>query len=145
MFVTPAFAQTAVGGGPAAFLQGIVPFVLVFVILYFLVLRPQQKRVKQHRDMIAALRRGDTVVTGGGLIGKIARVDNDEVLVDLAENVRVRVLRSTISEVRSKTEPVPADTAEKASRPARKAGKGPKAVATPEPVETETGERNRPD
>jgi preprotein translocase subunit YajC len=110
MFVTQAFAQ---GATPAATpgMEGILfqllPFVFIFIILYFLIIRPQQRRVKSHQDMIGNIRRGDTVVTAGGFIGKVARVvDENEVLVDLTDNVRVRVVRSTISEVRSKGEPV---------------------------------------
>jgi preprotein translocase subunit YajC len=106
MFVTPAFAQgfQAPGGD---FLIQLLPFVLIFVVLYFLILRPQQRRVKQQQEMIAALRRGDTVVTAGGLIGKISKViDEREIQVEVAEGVRVRVSRQMISEVRAKGEPV---------------------------------------
>ena len=152
MFATPAFAQTAVGGGPAfiqnlppAFVQ-LFPFILIIVVMYVLVIRPQSRRAREHRQMISALRRGDTVVTGGGLIGKIARVSDDEALVELAENVRVRVLKSTISEVRSKTEPVPtADASDDVEKPARtgKGGKG--RTAKPEPVGTQTRESDKPD
>ena len=87
-----------------------VPLILIFVIMYFLLIRPQQKKVKEHQAMVAALRRGDEVVTQGGLIGKITKVKDDaEVEVELAEGMKVRVVRATIAQVRSKTEPV--DTA----------------------------------
>ena len=83
-----------------------VPLILIFVIMYFLLIRPQQKKVKEHQAMIAALRRGDEIVTQGGLIGKITKVkDQTEVEVELSDGVKVRVVRSTIAQVRSKTEP----------------------------------------
>ncbi|MEI4233498.1 preprotein translocase subunit YajC [Roseovarius sp. D22-M7] len=83
-----------------------IPLILIFVIMYFLLIRPQQKKLKQHKAMVEALRRGDQVVTQGGLIGKVAKVkDNDEIEVELAEGVKVRVVRSTIAQVLSKTEP----------------------------------------
>ncbi|MBC6438353.1 MAG: preprotein translocase subunit YajC [Rhodobacteraceae bacterium] len=84
-----------------------LPLILIFAIMYFLLIRPQQKKVKEHQAMVAALRRGDEVVTQGGLIGKITRVKDDtEVEVELTQGVKVRVLRPTIAQVRSKTEPV---------------------------------------
>lgn len=111
MFATPAFAQAAGGaGGAASGIISFVPIVLIFAIMYFLMIRPQQKKVKEHRAMVDALRRGDQVVTAGGLIGKVTKVDDqkNEVEVELAPNVKVRVVRSTISTVVSKTEPVEA-------------------------------------
>jgi len=88
-----------------AFVQ-FVPLILIFVIMYFLLIRPQQKKLKEHKAMVEALRRGDQVVTQGGLIGKVAKgKDNDEIEVELAEGVKVRVVRSTIAQVLSKTEP----------------------------------------
>jgi preprotein translocase subunit YajC len=108
MFVTEAFAQgTTAAPGGGDILSMLLPFVFIFIIMYFLIIRPQQRRMKQHQELIKNLRRGDTVVTGGGFIGKVARVvDENEILVDLTEQVRVRVVRSTIVEVRSKGEPV---------------------------------------
>lgn len=101
----------AAAGGPG-FLAGpmgqLLMLGMIFVVFYFLLIRPQQQRLKAHREMIANLRRGDVVVTGGGLIGKITRIADDEATIEIAENVRVKVLRSTISEVRAKTEPAPA-------------------------------------
>ncbi len=104
MFISPAYAQAA-GGGESGLIT-LLPIVLIFVVFYFLLIRPQQKKMKQHKEMVGALRRGDRVVTGGGLIGTVAKVVNDnEVQVDLAENVRVKVVRHTIQDVMSKTEP----------------------------------------
>ena len=104
MFATPAFAQAA-GGAPNAFAQ-FLPLILIFAIMYFLLIRPQQKKVKEHRAMVDAVRRGDQIVTAGGLIGKISKVkEDDEVEVELAEGVKVRVVRTTIAQVLSKTEP----------------------------------------
>ena len=91
-----------------AFAQ-IVPLILVFGIMYFLLIRPQQQKVKQHQAMVAALRRGDQVVTGGGLLGKVTKVrDDGEVEVEIAPGVNVRVVRSTITSVVSRTEPAKA-------------------------------------
>ncbi|MBB3972414.1 preprotein translocase subunit YajC [Hansschlegelia beijingensis] len=109
MFITPAFAQTATGSAPGGseFLIQLLPFVLIFVIMWFLILRPQQKRAKEHREMIKNVRRGDTIVTSGGLIGKVSKVTDDaEVQVEIADNVRVRLARGMIAEVRTKGEPV---------------------------------------
>jgi preprotein translocase subunit YajC len=105
MLISPAYAQAA--GGTGGFdLMAILPLVLIFVVFYFLLIRPQQKRAKDHKAMIAAVRRGDTVVTGGGVIGRVTKVlDDSEVQVEIAEGVRVRVARSTLSEVRSRGEP----------------------------------------
>ncbi|MBL1420300.1 MAG: preprotein translocase subunit YajC [Alphaproteobacteria bacterium] len=84
-----------------------MPIIFIFVVMYFLVIRPQQKKAKKHREMIGNVRRGDTVVTSGGLIGKIAKVNDDaELTVEIAEGVKVRIVRGMISEVRVKGEPV---------------------------------------
>ncbi len=87
-----------------------VPFILIFVIMWFLIIRPQQRRVKAHQEMIKNVRRGDTVVTSGGIIGKVTKVTEDaaDVEVEIAEGVRVKVARAMISDVRSKSEPVKA-------------------------------------
>lgn len=104
MLISPAYAQAA-GGGESGLIT-LLPIVLIFVVFYFLLIRPQQKKMKQHKAMVEALRRGDKVVTGGGLIGSVSKVINDnEIQVELAENVKVRVLRHTIQDVMSKTEP----------------------------------------
>lgn len=108
MFVSTAYAQAA--GAPAGggdMIMSFLPLVLIFVVFYFLLIRPQQKRMKEHKGMLDALRRGDRVVTGGGIVGTVTKVGtDDEVQVEIAENVRVRVMRGTISAVLSKTEPV---------------------------------------
>jgi len=107
MFVTPAFAQAATASGQGSFLLNIMPFILIFAIMYLLVIRPQQRRLKSHKEMIGAVRRGDTVVTSGGIIGKVTKVvDDAEVELQIADNVRVRAARSMIAEVRAKGEPV---------------------------------------
>jgi len=97
------------GGGVSEFMIQLFPFIALFAIMYFLVLRPQQRRVKEHREMVANVRRGDVVVTAGGLVGKVTKVDEAEVTVEVGENVRVRGVKSTLAEVRSKSEPVPAN------------------------------------
>lgn len=87
-------------------LAGIIPFILMFVIFYFLLIRPQQKRMKEHKKMVENLRRGDQVVTAGGMIAKVTKVmDDDEVEVQIAEGVKIRIVKSTVSAVLSKTEP----------------------------------------
>ena len=107
MFITPAFAQGSPFGGDGSLLTQLLPFVLIFVIMYFLILRPQQKRVKQHAEMVKNVRRGDTVVTSGGLVGKVTKViDDDQIEVEVADEVRVRQMRSMIADVRAKGEPV---------------------------------------
>lgn len=107
MFITPAFAQ-GIGGANSGMLVQLLPFLFIFVIIYVLIIRPQQKRAKAHKDMIASVRRGDTVVMSGGLIGKVTKVTdgNEELQIELATDVKVRVLRQMISDVRAKNEPV---------------------------------------
>jgi preprotein translocase subunit YajC len=108
LFITPAFAQASgAAAGPQDMLIQFAPFVVIFAIMYFLILRPQQRRAKEQREMIRGARRGDTIVTSGGLIGKITKsTDDNEVEVEIAPNVRVRVARTGISDVRAKGEPV---------------------------------------
>ena len=107
MLVSPAFAQAASPFGGDNMLVSLLPFILIFVIMYFLILRPQQKRSKQHQEMVKNVRRGDTVVTSGGLVGKVTKViDDDQIEVELAEDVRVRQMRSMVADVRAKGEPV---------------------------------------
>lgn len=110
MFVTPAYAQAAAApaGGAAAFAQ-FIPLILVFIIMYFLILRPQQKKMAQHRAMVEALKKGDTVVTQGGLIGKVVGVRDDELDVEIATGVRVRVVRTTVAQVTGRTAPAAAN------------------------------------
>jgi preprotein translocase subunit YajC len=104
MFATPAFAQAG-GTGIAGGLTNFVPILLIFVIMYFLMIRPQQKKAKEHKAMIAAVRRGDQIITGGGLIGKVSKVSDGEVEIEVAKDVRVKLVRSSIAQVLSKTEP----------------------------------------
>lgn len=109
MFVSQAFAQTFGAGSPGGMetLIQFVPFIFVFAIMWFLMIRPQRQRQKQHQEMIKNVRRGDTIVLTGGLIGKVNKViDDSEVLLEIAENVRVRVSRASIADVRAKGEPV---------------------------------------
>jgi preprotein translocase subunit YajC len=107
MLISPAFAQGSPFGGDASLLTQLLPFVLIFVIMYFLILRPQQKRVKTHQEMVKNVRRGDTVVTSGGLIGKVTKViDDDQIEVEIADGIRIRQVRAMVSDVRAKGEPV---------------------------------------
>ncbi|MEA2929002.1 MAG: preprotein translocase subunit YajC [Hyphomicrobiales bacterium] len=107
MLISPAYAQTSSPFGSTDMLTSLLPFALIFVIMYFLILRPQQKRVKQHAEMVKNVRKGDTVVTSGGLVGRVTRVvDDDQVEIEIADGVRVRQMRSMVSDVRAKGEPV---------------------------------------
>jgi preprotein translocase subunit YajC len=107
MFVTPAFAQASSPFGGDNMWAQLLPFVLIFVIMYFLILRPQQKRTKEHQELVKNLRRGDTVITSGGLVGKVTKVvDDDQIEVEIADGVRVRQVRGMVSGVRAKGEPV---------------------------------------
>jgi len=129
MFITPALAQTTTAPGGTNIILQLMPFILIFAIMYFLIIRPQQKRLKAHREMVANVQRGDTVVTAGGLVGKVSRVvDDDEIQVDIADGVRVNVVRNTLSEVRPKGE----------TRGAAKSAKQPEKKA--EAIETDTEE-----
>ena len=104
MFVTPAYAQSAAGGFGGA--GQFIPLILIFAIMYFLLIRPQQKKMKEHKAMVSALRRGDQVITQGGIFGKVTKVKDDgEIEVEIATGVKIRVVQSTISNVVSKTEP----------------------------------------
>lgn len=104
MLVTPAYAQAAGGAGGA--FASFIPLILIFGIMYFLLIRPQQKKLKDHQAMVANLRRGDQIVTQGGLIGKVTKVKEDnEVEVELAQGVKVRVVKNTVAQVLTKTEP----------------------------------------
>lgn len=109
MFATPAFAQAAGPSGGAALFTNLMPLVLVFAIMYFLLIRPQQKKAREHRAMVDALRRGDQIVTSGGILGKVVKVQEDGVVeVEIAEGVKVKVIKATITQVMSKTEPAAA-------------------------------------
>ncbi|MDX2259680.1 MAG: preprotein translocase subunit YajC [Hyphomicrobiaceae bacterium] len=108
MFISPAFAQGAPGGDPFGGLGVLFPMILMLIIFYFLLIRPQQQRAKQHQEMISKVRRGDTVVTSSGFIGRVTKVPDgsDEIEVELAETLKIRVLKSTLMDVRAKGEPV---------------------------------------
>ncbi|MEI2300258.1 preprotein translocase subunit YajC [Ensifer sp. MJa1] len=109
MFITEAFAQTA--GAPSAggadILMSILPFLLIFVVMYFLIIRPQRAQMKRREELLKNIRRGDQVVTGGGIVGKVTKVvDDNELEVEIADGVKIRVVRGGVSEVRVKGEPV---------------------------------------
>ena len=110
MFVTPAFAQAAgapAGGGFADILVQLMPIILLVVIFWLLIFRPQQKRLKAQQAMLSAIRRGDTVVTTGGLVGKVTKaVDGEDLEVEISQGVKVKVVRGMVADVRSKAEPV---------------------------------------
>lgn len=103
MLISPAFAQSAGGGGD---LTSLLPFVLIFVVFYFFLIRPQQKRAKEHREMVSQLRRGDKVITSGGLVGTVTKsVDDQETVeVEIAKDVKVNIMRTMIADKRSKDE-----------------------------------------
>ncbi len=110
MFATPAFAQAAGAPGAGSAFAQFIPLILIFAIMYFLMIRPQQKRAKQHREMVAALKKGDNVVTSGGILGKVSSVRDDEVEVEIATGVKVRLVRGSITQVVTRTEPVAANS-----------------------------------
>lgn len=118
MLSIPVLTGAPAGGG---LIELLLPIGLIFIVFYFLIIRPGQKQQKQKQAMLDALRRGDTVITNAGLIGKIAKVEDQELQIDLAEGIRVKMLRSAVFEVRSKTEPVKADKSEKADKDDKKA------------------------
>jgi len=134
-FVTPAYAQAAGGAaGATDMLVQLAPFGIILLIMYFLILRPQQKRAKEHENMVKNIRRGDTVITNGGLVGRVSRVSDDaEIEIEIAPNVRVRQLRAGIAEVRSKGEPVKDEPAKKEPLKPVKGGKGPAKVEPAKP------------
>ncbi len=101
MFISPAYAQDAAAGGATAMIMQFAPLILIFIVFYFILIRPQQKKMKEHRDMLGQLKRGDRVVTGGGLVATITRVKegSDEIEAEIAPNVRVTLVRTTIGSV----------------------------------------------
>ncbi len=109
MLISPAYAQAADGGMGG--LAGLAPFVLIFIIFYFFLIRPQQKKVKEHKAMLDAIRRGDRIVTNGGIVGLVTKVLPDEraLMVEIADEIKVKVMRDMVANVVSKTEPVPAE------------------------------------
>jgi len=107
MFITEALAQIGDQGGGSDFLISLLPFVLIFAIMWFLIIRPQQQRAKNHREMVSNVRRGDTIVTAGGIVAKVTKVhDDNEIQIEISDGVRIKLLKATISEVRTKGEPV---------------------------------------
>jgi preprotein translocase subunit YajC len=110
MLISNAYAQAAGGAGGAGFdIVSILPLILIFVVFYFFLIRPQQKRVKEHRGMVEALKRGDRIVTAGGMLGEVTKVVNErEIEVEIAQGVKVKIVKQTVSEIVSKTEPQPA-------------------------------------
>ena len=116
MLISPAYAQAA-GGAPGGFdMISLMPLVLIFVVFYFLLIRPQQKKMKAHREMIGALKRGDKVLTSGGIMGTIVKVEEDgTLLVEIAKDVRVRIARGTISDVLTKPQPAAGGQAQTAA------------------------------
>jgi len=120
MFISPAYAQAT--GGADGGLTTLLPLVLIFVVFYFLLIRPQQKRAKQHREMLGTVRRGDKIVTGRGIMGTVTKVVNDdELAVEIAEGIKIRVQRSLIANVQSKSKPSSGDAT---PAPANEAGGG---------------------
>lgn len=111
MFIAPAYAQAAGGSGAGSAFSAFIPIILIFVVFYFLLIRPQQKRMKDHQAMLNAVRRGDKVVTNGGIVGTVTKVltDERELQIEIAENVRIRVKQDMLSSVASKSEPAPAN------------------------------------
>ena len=124
MLISPAYAQSLGGSGA---LESLLPLVLIFVVFYFLLIRPQQKKQKQHREMLQALRRGDRVVTAGGIIGQITKVNSEtELTLEIAENVRVKVARGMISDILAKTEDQDEEDEENNEKNSESAGKAKK-------------------
>ena len=111
MLITPTYAQAAGGAGAGSAFSAFIPIILIFVVFYFLLIRPQQKRMKDHKAMLNTIRRGDRVVTNGGIIGTVTKVltEERELQVEIAENVRVKVKQDMLSDILSKSEPVPAN------------------------------------
>jgi preprotein translocase subunit YajC len=113
MWITPAFAQAAGAASQQNAFTAFLPLLLIFVVFYFLLIRPQQKKLKEHRSMLTALRRGDRIVTTGGIIGLVTKVEERELIVEIADGVRVHVARDMVASVVSKTEPVEAKSDDK--------------------------------
>ncbi len=112
MLISPAYAQDATGGLFGGGIVGLLPIVAIFVVFYFLLIRPQQRKQKAHRQMIGAIRRGDSIVTGGGIVGRVTKVlENGRIMVEVAEGVRVQVATATVSDVINRAEPASGGTA----------------------------------
>ena len=110
MFVTPAFAQAAGAPSAVSSIASFAPLILIFVIMYFLMIRPQQKRLKEHRAMVEAIKKGDEVITQGGLIGKVSAVRDAELEIEIAPGVKARVVRSSVSGLVNRTQPAAANS-----------------------------------
>ena len=111
MFVTPAYAQAAGSPGMTDLFSMVIPLAMIMVVFYFLLIRPQQKKAKEHAELMGKVARGDTIVTSGGIVGRVKKVfDERELEVEIADNVRVRIVRSAIADVRTKGEPVKDET-----------------------------------
>ncbi len=109
MFTTPAYAQ-AIGGSFGELASTFLPLILIMAVFYFLMIRPQQKRAKEHAAKVSNIRRGDTVIASSGMVGKVTKViDDNEILVEIAENTKVKFVKSMIADVRAKGEPVKTD------------------------------------
>lgn len=140
MFISEAYAQAAGGAGGGNAFQAFLPLILIFVVFYFLLIRPQQKKMKQHKELLESIRRGDKVITGGGIIGTVTKVDNDnELTVEIAKDVKVKVQRATISGVVNRTEPVAGQAANDAGQKkggllSQLFGGGSKAAPAPAPA-----------
>lgn len=109
MFITPAYAQAQTAPGAGGIFGMILPLILMMAVFWFLLIRPQQKKMKEHKAMLDAIRRGDTVVTSGGLVGKVTKVADDELTVEIAPELKVKVLRGYVADVRAKGQPVKPD------------------------------------
>jgi preprotein translocase subunit YajC len=115
LFITPAYAQAAGAPGAGDFIGMILPLVLIMGVFYFLLIRPQQRKMKEHQEMLKKVGKGDTIITTGGLIGRVVKViDDRELQVEVGENVKVRILRTGIADVRAKGEPVKSEAEAKA-------------------------------
>ena len=138
MLISPAYAQAGAAAEPNL-LVTFLPLIAIFAIFYFLMIRPQQRKMKLHREMVSNLRRGDKVVTAGGFIGTVAKVHDDELEVEIAKDVKVRVVRGTISEVVNKSQPRGEKTAAKRDEPAEE----PEAAEADEDAAASTGEEKK--
>ncbi len=138
MLISPAYAQAGAAAEPNL-LVTFLPLIAIFAIFYFLMIRPQQRKMKLHREMVSNLRRGDKVVTAGGFIGTVAKVHDDELEVEIAKDVKVRVVRGTISEVVNKSQPRGEKTTAKREEPVEE----PEAAEADEDAAASTGEEKK--
>lgn len=123
MLISPAFAQGLTGGGDG--FVAFLPLILIFVVFYFLLIRPQMKRQKEHKNKLGSIRRGDKIVTGGGIIATVTRIgEGDQIDAEIASGVKVKVMRNLVADVLTKTEPVSSGKSDKAEDKDRKRGRG---------------------